>query len=123
MPAIAFLHALNRMTPSRFQVPERVQPSTASQTTSGEPPALSMIFSLLSAENPTNRLFGDQNGARALSVPVSSRVSPDSSDSSQIRLAPSAVSTRKATFRPSGETLTTDADGLRLPPSGGASVN
>jgi hypothetical protein len=41
-----------------------------------------MVFSFLSPKKAMVRLSGDQNGVRPLSVPVSGRISPDSSERS-----------------------------------------
>src|SRR6266853_5171669 len=56
----------NTITPPGPQAPPR--PSWASQITCVEPPFRSIVFNLLSAKNPSERLSGDQKGKIALSV-------------------------------------------------------
>src|SRR6202521_1625263 len=56
----------NRSTPPGPQAPPR--PSWASQIACTEPPFRSIVFNLLSAKNPSERLSGDQKGKIALSV-------------------------------------------------------
>src|SRR6187455_2167759 len=55
------------MAPSGLQLPPVLR--GASQTVWGAPPDRSIVFSFPAAKNPRARLSGDQNGARAFSVP------------------------------------------------------
>ena len=65
----------NRITPPGPQAPPR--PNGASATTCAEPPLISIVFSLASAKNPSERLSGDQNGKIPPSVPGRMRASSE----------------------------------------------
>src|SRR6516162_3696114 len=58
----------NTITSSRFHVPP--EPLSADARTCGAPPPRSSLLSEPSAKNPIARLFGDQNGYMAPSVPL-----------------------------------------------------
>ena len=83
----------NTIAPARFQVPPAPRP-TSSHNVCGGPPEAATVFSFLSAKKAMVRLSGDQNGVRANCVPVSGRISPDSSERShQPALARSSPAT------------------------------
>src|SRR5690348_17578584 len=70
--------AVNRMTPSRFQVPPVLEAPAvfddgASARVSGGPPDTAIFFSFAPAKKPTYWLSGDQNAWLAPSVPGSAR--------------------------------------------------
>src|SRR5215510_13041712 len=66
------------------------------------PPSISMLFSLPSAKNPTDRLSGDQNGMIALSVRSNGRAETESRERSHSLETPSVVASNTI-LRPSGE--------------------
>ncbi len=88
------------MISSPFQVPPR--PAGASARCRGNPPSMSVRFRAPSAKKPTERLFGDQKGNKAPSVPASERSSPVSSKRSRSCDRPSEIATNTI-FSPSGE--------------------
>src|SRR5262249_21081238 len=89
------------MVPSRFQLP-RPPPGT-SATVTGEPPDASMVLSLASAKNPSERLSADQKGSIAPSVPGSGLAEGESRERSHSMVFPVASVAPKAKVRPSGE--------------------
>src|SRR5262245_21496536 len=90
---------LNRIVPSRFQVPPAWTPTSVHRNR-GTPPETAMVFNVRSVNEKYAivRLSGDQNGARAVSGPVSTFTSPVSSERTAIlRLVV------YASIRPSGD--------------------
>ena len=67
----------NRMTSSRFQVPPRGAPASASVRIC--PVCMSTVFSLPCPKNPIDRLSGDQKGSEAPSVCASGCAAPATS--------------------------------------------
>src|SRR5579863_9833106 len=113
--------AENRITSSGPHVAPR--PSVASQTTCAAPPLRSIVFSLVSAKNPTERLSGDQNGNIAPAVPASMRASNVFVGRTQSAVLPSAAVAAKTIDAPSGESTGGPAESpvrLRLVFSGGS---
>ena len=94
--------------PARLQeAPGLPEELGTSHTVCTGPPAASMVFSLSSAKKASERLSGDQNGPRALSVPESDRASSDSSERTQMRTGSPGRDALNATRRPSGDTTGT----------------
>src|SRR5437867_4420267 len=91
----------NRITPCLLHVPPRG--SSASHSTSGEPPATGIFLSLPSAKNPRLRLSGDQKGNAPLSVPSSGCAARDSTGRSHRRPVPDESAAENASRWPSGE--------------------
>src|SRR5262245_22534969 len=95
--------ALKRIVPSDPQEPKVPSPVGASQSDCTDPLSRSITLSVLppNAKNPRCFPSGDQNAAQAFSVPVSGRVTPESSDRSESgdRSSESA----RTICRPSGE--------------------
>src|SRR5713101_9125080 len=89
------------MVPSRFQLPPASH-GAAAKAIAG-PPDASIVFSLLSAKNPSARLSGDQNGSVAPSVPGSGRVASESRERIQSSVFPVSSAAQKARACPSGE--------------------
>src|SRR5258708_34278705 len=91
----------DRITPPGPQQPPRQ--SWASQITCVEPPFRSIVFNLLSAKNPSERLSGDQKGRIALSVSESAWASSEFIGRTHRPVLPSALVAAKAIEVPSGE--------------------
>src|SRR4029077_11067551 len=91
----------NRIPPPGPQAAPR--PSWASQIVCTEPPFKSIVFNLLSAKNPSDRLSGDQKGKIALSVSVSAWESSEFIGRTHSPVLPSAPVAAKAIDVPSGE--------------------
>src|SRR5713101_2193462 len=91
----------NRITPPGPQAPPR--PSWASQIACTEPPFSSIVFNLLSAKNPSERLSGDQKGKIAPSVSGSAWESNEFIGRTHSPVLPSALVAAKAIDAPSGE--------------------
>src|SRR5688572_2248252 len=88
------------IVPSRLHEPPRA--AGASQRTVAGPPAMSIRFSLSPAKKPSVRPSGDQNGKTAPSVPATDRADDESSERTQIVVAPSSEAVN-ATDLPSGD--------------------
>src|SRR5664279_6252946 len=91
----------NRITPSGPHVPPR--PSATSQTANGEPLLRSIVFSFVSAKNPSERLSGDQKGKIAFSVPGITRASSTFMGRTPSAVFPSAPVAANAMDVPSGD--------------------
>src|SRR5580700_3204888 len=98
------LEGAKTITPSRFHVPPRL--SGASHNVIGGPPDTSIFLSFPPAKNPSVWLSGDQKGAEAASVPASGSATSVSSERTQRRVLPSALTATKAICWPSGEIFT-----------------
>src|SRR5262245_62968773 len=103
------------MMPLEFHVPPETRPRV-SQMVCGGPPAMSTrLRKFGGAQNPSERLSGDQNRQFAPSVPVSGRETIESSGRIQILLTPSAAAVI-ASNRPSGEIAGGPSNGLMIVP-------
>src|SRR5215471_4315312 len=97
----AFGLEVNKITPSRFQVPPRGNEALQSAKTG--PPKASTFFSFPFAKNPMKRLSGDQKGRPAPSVPARGFPCNESIGRTHKRDCPSCAEATYARSRPSGE--------------------
>src|SRR5215471_21260810 len=111
------LPEVNKITPSRFQVPPRG--NGVSQSAKTGPPNASIFFSLPPAKNPMRRLSGDQKGRPAPSVPASGFACNESIGRTHKRDLPSGVEATYARRRPSGDIANPPAEpaSMKLDPS------